>query len=85
MNCPQIKPQSNGSVRISLNSHRNLAKSTNDLSSNFENLFANNRVTININGGENKKNDTPNGILKSGSNTTHKPLIQQKSITFGEM
>ncbi|XP_008192662.2 harmonin isoform X1 [Tribolium castaneum] len=84
LNCPQIKPQSNGSVRISLNTSlaKSLAKSTNDLTNleNFSKAFAN-RVTINVNTGD-KKTDTPNGILKNG---THKPLMQQKSITFGEM
>ncbi|KAK9870956.1 hypothetical protein WA026_009918 [Henosepilachna vigintioctopunctata] len=92
LNCPQIKPQSNGSVRISLsNMSKNLTKSTNDLSSTKEtlsNLFAN-RVTINVNNTAEKKNDNKNGILKNSCietiTPTHKPLVSQKSITFREL
>lgn len=54
---------------------------------NISNMLAN-RVTIKIAEAE-RKNDTPNGILKNGNgnqcSTQHKPLVHQKSITFGEM
>ncbi|XP_019876324.2 harmonin isoform X2 [Aethina tumida] len=104
-NKEEISPQTNGSVRISLsnNLNKNLAKSTNDLSNNNvyeKTLLAknpNNRVTININNllasqNENRKTDSPNGILKNSvnggqniANAQHKPLSQQKSITFGRL
>lgn len=85
LNGPQIQPQVNGSVTISLsngNKTDNLNLKSVDNKSN--------RVTINICSME-KKADVPNGILKNGNgnhnfhNTTHKTLVQQKSITFGEM
>lgn len=83
LNIPYIKPQSNGSVRISLNNNlsRNFTKSTNDLSSleNFSKSIGNRITTINI-----PSNDkTPNGILKNGS-ASHRQVVHQKSITFGE-
>ncbi|XP_060531155.1 harmonin isoform X2 [Cylas formicarius] len=85
-----IRPQSNGTVRISLsNLSKSFAKSTSDLTLDHCDLYPNdlgNRVTININ--------QPNGILKNGGNAStlssplipaHKTLSSQKSITFGEM
>ncbi|KAJ8939759.1 hypothetical protein NQ318_004173 [Aromia moschata] len=90
LSSPQIKPQSNGSVRISLSNglSKNFAKSTSDLTGYFD---ADNRIMINVN--HDKKSEAPNGILKNGGGNTntlptptnHKPLVQQKSITFGEI
>lgn len=87
---PQIKPLKNGSVRISLGQmSKHLAKSTNDLSSlnNLTKAFSN-KVMINLDTTE-KKIYSPGGILKNTNGpacvTNHKPLVQQKSITFGEM
>ncbi|KAK5644117.1 hypothetical protein RI129_007962 [Pyrocoelia pectoralis] len=84
LNNPQIQSQTNGSVTISLN---NASKRP---ETNFNNNNKSNRVTINICSME-KKADIPNGILKNGNgnhnfhNSNHKSLVQQKSITFGEM
>ncbi|KAF5280494.1 hypothetical protein FQA39_LY18039 [Lamprigera yunnana] len=85
LNNPQIQSQSNGSVTISLNTGKKLdsLKAADGKS---------NRVTINICSTE-KKPEVPNGILKNGNgngnhnfyNSNHKTLVQQKSITFGEM
>lgn len=89
---PEINSQSNGTVRISLNGStptnliKNFAKSTNDLSE-----TGNNRVMININSMADKKTTeaSPNGILKNGNGNhnipSHRPVVHQKSITFGEM
>lgn len=89
-----IKPQSNGSVRISVKSNlmRSLAKSTNDLSNlsgyggfSSPNFTPNSRVMINVNL-QDRKQETHNGILKNNNvYSSHKPLVQQKSITFGEL
>ncbi|XP_022912475.2 harmonin isoform X1 [Onthophagus taurus] len=85
LNHPQIKAETNGSVRISVNSplSKQLAKSTNDLSnlgnSETYNKPYSNRVTI-LCIPSDKKHDAPNGILKHGQ---HRSLVQQKSITFG--
>lgn len=91
LNGPSINSQSNGTVRISLNGTTNLsknfAKSTNDLSGTGNN----NRVMININSMADKKAtmDSLNGILKNGNGNhniaSHRPVVHQKSITFGEM
>ena len=94
---PQIKSANIGSVRISINSNLNkhFAKSTNDLTSidNFTKPSTNNRITINIPpslSNNEKKADTPNGILKNCGGThlaaaTHKGgSLHQKTITFGE-
>lgn len=89
LNGPQIKPQSNGSVTISLNNNLNkhFAKSTDNLNQRYADGKSN-RVTISIS--SDKKAEAPNGILKNGNgnhnfHNSHKPLVQQKSITFGEM
>ncbi|GLV35768.1 uncharacterized protein CBL_01080 [Carabus blaptoides fortunei] len=98
-----IKPQTNGTVTISVNnvktaggsclntSHKLLTKSqSTDVSvmREIENVLAN-RVTIKISESD-LKHDTPNSILKNGTannncSPQHKPLVHQKSITFGEM
>lgn len=59
---------------------------------NVENLtnVLGNRVTIKISESSDLKNEVPNSILKNGtsnncSSPQHKPLVHQKSITFGEM
>lgn len=57
---------------------------------NVENLsnVLGNRVTIKISESD-LKNEVPNSILKNGTSNNcspqHKPLVHQKSITFGEM
>lgn len=97
LNKSQIKSQKNGSVRISVNNNnlgKHLAKSTDDLSSlSSISKALSNRVTINIPSID-RKNDSINGILKNGNNnnnsnnnniSTHRPVVHQKSITFGEM
>ncbi|XP_031338949.1 harmonin [Photinus pyralis] len=87
LNNQQIQPQTNGSVTISLNNANKLPESNFKLQ---DTSNKSNRVTINICSME-KKADVPNGILKNGNgnhtfhNSNHKPLVQQKSITFGEM
>ncbi|KAF5308257.1 hypothetical protein FQR65_LT06250 [Abscondita terminalis] len=88
LNNPQIQSQSNGSVTISLsNGVKNYEKSDTNYKSGDN---KSNRVTISICSMD-KKLDVPNGILKNGNgnhnfhNTNHKTLVQQKSITFGEM
>lgn len=103
-----MKPQTNGTVTISVNNmkaamspiylsnnpHKLLMKSQSTdvmMNRNIENIsnMLANRVTIKIADTQDRKNDTPNGILKNGNgnqfSAQHKPLVHQKSITFGEM
>nr|CAH7754677.1 unnamed protein product [Callosobruchus chinensis] len=63
----QIKPQSNGTVRISLKSNlsKEFTKSTSDLTEDFETSFKpRNKITINVNN-EKKFDGSNNGIFKS--------------------
>ncbi|KAJ8967263.1 hypothetical protein NQ314_002991, partial [Rhamnusium bicolor] len=86
LSSPQIKPQSNGSVRISLSNglSKNFAKSTSDLTGDFD---VGNRVMINVN--QEKKTETPNGILKNSTgnmNTLPSPPShkQVQKLLFSE-